>query len=306
MVTLCTEGRLPILGSLVGDQPETAFVRPTALEEQVLQCWNAIPALQRKFALEKAERTGERCRRNISLIACQLMPDHFHGIIFVREEMDISVGDVVRGFMVGCTKAYNATLTLSSEGQPLKPLWEKGYHDRILRHAGQLQNMINYVRDNPRRKMTKKLHPDRLAVQRDVNYGGRKFSTVGNLRFLDYPLCPVHVRSRWTDEEARNYMNQCIVAARQGAALIGPFISPKEKMVFDQAVKERLPIILLVQYGLSDYYKPQGGYFDACSQGDLLLMTEASPETPSPKRITREECVALNALAEELASLGEG
>lgn len=191
MVTLCTEGRLPILGSLVGDQPETAHVRPTALGEQVLRCWNNIPSLQRKFALEKTERTGERCQRNISLIACQLMPDHFHGIIFVREEMDISVGDVVRGFMVGCTKAYNATLSPSHEGQPLKPLWEKGYHDRILRHAGQLQNMIDYVKDNPRRKMTKMLHPDRLAVQRDVDYGGRKFSTVGNLRFLDLKsICP--------------------------------------------------------------------------------------------------------------------
>ena len=67
--------------------------------------------------------------------------------------MDISVGDVVRGFMVGCTKAYNTLLQKPVNGKPLKPLWGKGYHDRILWHAGQLQNMINYVKDNPRRLM---------------------------------------------------------------------------------------------------------------------------------------------------------
>ena len=306
MITLCTEGRVPLLGTLEGDNSESAYIRPTPIGEKVLQCWKDIPTLQRQFAAKKSERTGKVCQRNISLIASQLMPDHFHGVIFVREEMDISVGDVVRGFMVGCTKAYNDLLPVFSDAQPLKPLWEKGYHDRILRHAGQLQNMINYVRDNPRRLMIKRRHSDCFAVLRNVKFGGHKFSTVGNLHLLDSPLGAVHVRSSWTETERRNYMNSCIVSARQGVVLISPFISPWEKMVLEAALREDLPVIQIVPDSFSNYYKPPGGLFDACSQGKMLFMTEASLEMPSSKRITRKECVALNDLANELASQQAG
>ena len=302
MLTLCTEGRLPLLGHLTGESPETASIVPTLLGEAVLKCWENIPALQKMFAQKKSERTGRRCKRDLSLVACQLMPDHFHGILFVRSEMDIAVGDVVRGFMVGCTKAYNESLsTPLSGGQPLKPLWEKGYHDRLLLHAGQLQNMIAYVKDNPRRLMLKKTHPGCFAVQRDVQWDGHCFSAVGNLRLLDYPLHAVHVRSHFSDEEARDYMNGCIFAARKGAALIGAFISPKEKQVREAALKEGLPVICLVSQGFSEYYKPIGGFMDACSHGLMLFLTETSEETGSRKGITREECKTLNALAEEMA-----
>ena len=302
MLTLCTEGRQPLLGSLIGESPETASVVPTPLGKAVLKCWDNIPTLQKIFAQKKSERTGQRCKRDLSLIACQLMPDHFHGILFVRSEMDIAVGDVVRGFMVGCTKAYNESLsTPVSEGQSLKPLWEKGYHDRLLLHAGQLQNMIAYVKDNPRRLMIRKLHPGSFAVQRNVQWGDHYFSAVGNLNLLDRPLYAVHVRSHYSDEEARDYMNGCILAARNGAVLIGAFISPREKQVQEVAIKEGLPVICLVVHGFSKYYKPIGSFMEACSRGLLLFLTENIDETSSRKGITRKECEGLNALAEEMA-----
>lgn len=77
MITLCTDGRLPLLGTLTGDSPETAAICPSSLGLQVLQCWNNIPSIQKQFAKKKAERTGAPFQRKISLIACQLMPDHF-------------------------------------------------------------------------------------------------------------------------------------------------------------------------------------------------------------------------------------
>lgn len=302
MITLCTEGRLPLFGNLTGESPETASVVPTPLGEAVLQCWENIPVLQKVFAKKKIERTGLPCKRDISLIACQLMPDHFHGILFVRDEMDIAVGDVVRGFMVGCTKAYNKSLSLpASEGAPLKPLWEKGYHDRLLLHAGQLKNMIVYVNDNPRRLMLKKMHPGSFAVLHNVRWNNHNFSAVGNLQLLDHPLHAVHVRSHFSDEEAQDYMNGCILAARKGAVLIGAFISPKEKQVQEVALKEGLPVICLVSHGFSEYYKPTGSFMEACSRGLMLFLTKATVDTSSRKGITRKECQELNALAEEMA-----
>lgn len=37
MLTLYTEGRLPLLGNLTGESPETASILPTPLGEAVLQ-----------------------------------------------------------------------------------------------------------------------------------------------------------------------------------------------------------------------------------------------------------------------------
>jgi hypothetical protein len=38
----------------------------------------------------------------------------------------------------------------------------------------------------------------------------------------------------------------------------------------------------------------------------MLFMTEATSEDPFSKQITRDECIALNSLAEELASQQSG
>ena len=96
-----------------------ATVEPTVLGDEVLRCWQQIPVLQRQLAEKKAAKTGLPCERDITLLERQLMPDHFHGIIFVKKDMDIALGDIIRGFMVGCTKAFNG---MPAQLPPLPPL----------------------------------------------------------------------------------------------------------------------------------------------------------------------------------------
>lgn len=86
LITLCTEGRHPLLGRLVGSCLSEAAIEPTALGSEVLCCWEQIPTLQRQLAAKKAARTGQPCVRDISLIAWQLMPDYFHGRRITRDE----------------------------------------------------------------------------------------------------------------------------------------------------------------------------------------------------------------------------
>lgn len=321
LITLCTEGRQPLLGRLAGSGPGEAAIEPTALGREVLRCWKQIPAIQRQIAEKKAARTGQPCQRAITLLDCQLMPDHFHGIIFVRTEMDVALGDVIRGFMVGCTRAFNGVSPQvcgapdrgalpvpcsanlreeSARSAPLRPLWEKGYHDRLLLHEGQLQNMIDYVRDNPRRLMLRRQHPELFVVQRNVRFAYWSFSAIGQVRLLDAPLVAVHVRRYFTDQQRRDYMNGCILAARRGAVLISPFISEYEKRVRDEAFREGLFCIQLCVEPFSDYHKPAGELVDHCSDGHLLLLT-LSGGPPHAHHISRDECSALNALAESMA-----
>ncbi len=387
LVTLCTEGRRPILGRLEQDDYGRALIKPSPLGLEVLRCWNQIPELQRELAAKKTAKTGQPCQRDIKLIEHQLMPDHFHGIIIVRQEMDIALGDIIRGFMVGCTKAFNALMpqicgtpnpntqtttprssqqanqqpamqaelsstmqanqqpamqaelfsTMQANQQPAMqagvslfmqaapssisqdssvgcraysrdssfppaPLWEKGYHDRLLTHEGQLLNMINYVRDNPRRLLLRRQQPALFAVQRDVRFAHWTFSSIGQLRLLDATLTAVHVRRYFTPEQRRQYMNDCILAARRGDILISPFISDYEKLVRDEAFHEGLCCIQLCAEPFSDYHKPPGELITPCDEGHLLLLTLASGN-PQERRITRDECSSLNALAESMARL---
>ena len=332
LITLCTEGRRPLLGELCGDSPARAHVRPSELGREVLRCWEAIPAIQRDLAAQKSLRTHTTCHREIELLGCQLMPDHFHGIIFIQQPMDIPLGQVVWGFMAGTTKAYHAMIEsaitptmlqhletvlrsaylptshtdirsayLPTSSPTSHPLWEKGYHDRPLTRKGQLQTMIAYLHDNPRRLFVRRHSAWVFELRRGVQVGAQVFDAMGNHALLQRPMHAVHVRRRFTDAERRAYMNNCILAARQGRVLVGAFISEYEQQVRAVALREGHAVVQLTTDLLTDYYKPSGELFDACGRAQVLLLSQRTTLDSFSRRITRAECNTLNALAEEIA-----
>ena len=183
----------------------------------------------------------------------------------------------------------------------LPPLWEKGYPDRPLWRKGQLQQMIDYVRDNPRRLWMHKHSAPLFRLHRGVKIGAQVFHTKVELSLLQQPMHAVHVRRRFLESERRDYMNNCIIAARQGKVLIGAFISEWEQQVRAVELSEGYPVILLTTDVLTECYKSSGALFDACSNGQLLLLSQQQGECGFSRRITRTECNALNALAEEMA-----
>jgi hypothetical protein len=96
MVTMVVEGRRPLFGTVVGrnDAPagseDAARVELTELGRRVEACWYEIAVRHPK----------------IKVLALQMMPDHFHGILFVTERLELPLGKVLLGFKQGCNKAY--------------------------------------------------------------------------------------------------------------------------------------------------------------------------------------------------------
>lgn len=319
LFTLNIEGRKPLLGSLSGSAPEEASVQPSPLGKEVVRMlWN-LPEYHRLKVAEKTQKSGVECKRDIQILAYQLMPDHLHIILFVKQPMDIPVGTILRGFMTASTKVCS-TLGIHAETTPKQPLWEKGYNDQRLLSKDQLSAMIAYVHDNPRRLFVKRAYPEWFAIHRRVLIAGKEFDAVGNMQLLNNPLKAVHVRSRFTPEQRRDYMNLCILEARNGKLLVGAFISEYEQQIRKEAIKEKLPFIHLSALPFSDYYKPGGELFDVCAAGRLLVLhplyldsqksvepsaymprEKQNPYWKTQRRITRAECVALNTLAEILA-----
>ncbi|MBP3287041.1 MAG: hypothetical protein J6M15_08900 [Prevotella sp.] len=40
------------------------------------------------------------------ILGLQIMPDHLHGILFVKEQLNCHLGQVIKGFKTSCNKAY--------------------------------------------------------------------------------------------------------------------------------------------------------------------------------------------------------
>lgn len=191
----------------------------------------------------------------------------------------------------------------------LVPVFSEMPFIRPMGHNTQLPNTIRYIDMNPQRLATKRLRPGFFRVQRDIVIGERNYDGVGNTTILTGEhFEPVHVRQkmikaaeRGNDITLRNYMNSCVLKARKDVVMISPFISTQEKQIMQVLLRERRPFILLADNGFRDYYKPSDILFDACASGRVLILSPW-PYDANKRHISREDCVALNALAEEICN----
>lgn len=189
----------------------------------------------------------------------------------------------------------------------LAPIFTEMPFIRPMGHNTQLPNTIRYIDMNPQRLATKRLKPGFFRVQRDMPVAGRSYDGVGNATLLMAERFePVHVRNwmvkaaqRGQKEKLRDYMNGCVLKARQGVVMVSPFISPEEKQVMQVLLREEHPFIVLADNGFRDYYKPIDCLFDGCAAGRVLILSPW-PYDSGKRHISREECVALNAMAEEI------
>ena len=103
-------------------------------------------------------------------------------------------------------------------------------------------------------------------------------------------------------EEKRDAL---LAAARHGAVLISPCVSDGERQIAREALAASLPLVTLQNKGFSPFQKPPGRYFDACSDGRLLMLAPAVwPYQPGEKPMTRRDALALNRLCQWLAGNG--
>ncbi len=297
MITLCTHERKAVLGTLRGsdERHELPWVEPSELGRNVILAW----------------RDTQHYYPKVQVIAYQLMPDHFHGILYVTEDIPQHLGQIVNGFKIGCNRAVRRLLAkaeampqptpATASPKPLSlPLWEKGYHDRILSGRDQLQHMINYVHDNPRRLWLKRQRPDFFTTHSELMIGDTKATTIGNRFLLNYPLkVQVQCSRKLTEAQIEEKWKEILNLAEQGHVIVTPGISPGEKTILNRALDAGMPIIVPTRDKYSNIKKPPGRLFDACANGTLLLI---SPQLKTyQEELTGSQCRELNDLAHSIS-----
>lgn len=308
LITVTTEGRQRLLGTLVGDSAATAAIEPTPLGAYVAKAF-------RQTAVETTKKTG--CR--VQVLHYQIMPDHFHGILYVRDTLpaDYALGKIVAAWKSACTHALWASPSFSasfsaphlSAENKTKPLFSRGFNDRILFRRGQLKTWVAYLDDNPRRLWLKWHFPDRLRKVYDFTAGtkGHRYTAVGNTFLVTHPeRLQVRCHRNLTAEQIQQEVEKYLREAHRGTVLVSPFISPAEKAVFEACYRERLPMIHIVNRGLDGKFNyPSGRDLSGCSDGFLLVLApyaDYSAETAAA-RITRAQCLDMNGYAADLATV---
>lgn len=321
-LTFVVRDRLPILGQLVMDA-QAPRVKLTELGYQISSTIRNIP----------------NHYPGTTAIAKLLMPDHIHVVIYIKEYRGYSIKEISRGLRQAWKKLA-AELAVSGsavvdinrqivsaepyrqkqqtgaqpqQGTGASPLFSAPFI-RTLSRKGQLDAMVRYIHDNPRRAMLRRQHPDLFKIRREVNVQATlrngtgtasneetitlRFSALGNLFLLDYPVRQAVICSRSTTEEAISRQGDAILtAAEQGAVTYSGAISAGERQITRAVREEGFPLVVVLKDGFpaegteqERYFKPGGVYFEACAAGRLLLLepTEATLKEPHLQALTEQ------------------
>jgi len=281
MITMVTAGRLPLFGVCRDNRVELS-----SAGEVVQRRWFEIPSF----------------RPSIEASTLVVMPDHLHGILYVKERLSKPMGNTLRGFASGVTSELR-----KSAGNSILKVWEKGFHDRVIMNSDTLKAERNYIHDNPRRFCLKKANPDLFVrVNRLDNPRlpeRESWAGFGNLFLLDLPeLVAVQVSRRATEDEIAALKGRVLERIEGGAVMVSPFISPGEKEIARLVMEqEHGGLILMKPDGFAPLYKPSGKYFDLCAQGRLLVLS-AFVYTGRKQALTRECCLSMNRWVGEMCA----
>jgi REP element-mobilizing transposase RayT len=131
-------------------------------------------------------------RPEVQLDAFIVMPNHVHGVILLGQNVFVgatgrspfsagipkrSLGSFIGGFKSVTTKRIN-----DLRGTPKAPVWQRNYHDHVIRDENSLTHIREYIQnnplqwdldpDNPNRKGDRPVAPTHNA---EINRHGERF-----------------------------------------------------------------------------------------------------------------------------------
>lgn len=302
MITLCVDGRQPLFGHLEGD------IR--AKREGADFPHIVLSSLGRTILNEELPKI-HHFYPQIELWKAAIMPDHIHLLLYVAQPLPKGkhLGHVMSSFKGGCSRAWWAERTRtaattaagSREGTAADaagtsaagmvpaalaavdkaPLFEAGFHDRIIKRPRMLDDIKRYMADNPLRALMRRQLPKLMERCMHLRIGDHEYAAFGALFLLkraEKEQVFYHRRDKelgmateLTEKFQQAYERQ-LADAREGVVLVSPAISRGEKIVIDAAIDEGLPVIHLQKEEIGQYWKPERKRFEACARGSLLIL----------------------------------
>ena len=132
-ITICTQNRVPILSNIVVgdgdlDIPSTHI--------QLSDVGKIVDAYIQKISHQYP---------HINVDQYIIMPDHIHMILTITQQANnTTISTVIGWFKYQTTKQIN--ILYDTLGQRI---WQRSYHDHIVRNEQDYQNIAQYIQNNP-------------------------------------------------------------------------------------------------------------------------------------------------------------
>ncbi|HYF98069.1 MAG TPA: transposase, partial [Coxiellaceae bacterium] len=135
-LTLCTHNRHHSLGEIINGQ-----LQKTKAAILVENCWLSLNGHYGNCYLDEFI----------------IMPNHLHGLIFIEQEETSELAhqlttqrrSMLIPKMVGRFKMQSTKLINEAQKTPGKKFWQSDYYDRVVRNEDELNNIREYIHDNP-------------------------------------------------------------------------------------------------------------------------------------------------------------
>ena len=136
-VTICTQNREHLFGSI-----DEGIMYLNDAGKMVQMIWNEIPIYYTGFRLHEFV----------------IMPNHIHGIIEIIDGQ-MGLGDIVHRFKTLTTTKYiTGVRDLNWEAFD-KRVWQRNYHEHIIRNEKSYLKISQYVQTNPKKWHDDIYHP---------------------------------------------------------------------------------------------------------------------------------------------------
>jgi putative transposase len=137
-VTICTLDRLPLFGDILRE-----VMRANAAGTMIERWWRELPS---KYKHVEADEVV-------------VMPNHVHGLLFINGSDGAPLPRIMQWFKTMTTNAYFAAVRESGWASVSGKLWQRGYYDHIVRRDEALNDIRQYIIDNPRKWAEDELNP---------------------------------------------------------------------------------------------------------------------------------------------------
>jgi REP element-mobilizing transposase RayT len=160
-VTLCTWQRECLFGEIC--LPVGAGSKPALESEQPSMIMNEFGKM-----IEFTWHDLPNHTRNIRLDTFIIMPNHIHGIVVIEDRAGLvragyeraglepapTLSEIVRQF-----KTFSSRRINKQRDNPGCPVWQRNYHERVIRDEKELSAIRAYIENNPRKWDSDKNNP---------------------------------------------------------------------------------------------------------------------------------------------------
>jgi REP element-mobilizing transposase RayT len=153
-VTICTQGRRSLFGQVVAEE-----IQPSPAGRMIEAWWKKLPTKFRTVAVDEVV----------------VMPNHVHGVLWMvaadlrvgpvgeQPKVSIALPEVMQWFKTMTTNEYIRRVKQNGWPSFDKKLWQRSFHDRIIRDERELHGIREYIRANPRLWAEDEENPERIA-----------------------------------------------------------------------------------------------------------------------------------------------